>query len=91
MSYICNNFTEEEIEKLYNKGVDWHPSGNNTYSSAKVEDHIYGLWWWMDLVNDEKWVKSDWQCDELIQALDTDIKAGLRFDECHAKYCVPQS
>lgn len=90
MSYICNNFTEEEIEKLYMKSADWHPSGAITVGSATLKDYDFGLWWWMDLVNDEKWIKDDWTCDELIEALDKDIKDGLRFDECHAKYCVPQ-
>ncbi len=90
MSYIWNNFTEEEIEKLYGKSVDWHPTGATTYGTATPKDFEFGLWWWMDLISDYQWVKDDWTCDELIEALDKDIKDGLRFDECHAKYCVPQ-
>ena len=38
MSYICNNFTEEEIEKLYMKSADWHPSGAITVGSATLKD-----------------------------------------------------
>ena len=90
MSYICDKFTEEEINKLGDKGADWHPSGAIHYSTSKIEDHVDGLWWWMDLINDYKWVKSDWTCDELIEALDTDIKAGLRFEGCLEKYCIDQ-
>ena len=90
MSYICNNFTEEEIEKLYGKSVDWHPTGATTYGTATPKDFEFGLWWWMDLIHDYQWVKDDWTCDELIEALDKDIKDGLRFDECCEKYCVPQ-
>ena len=90
MSYICNNFTEEEIEKLYNKGADWHPTGATTYNTATPKDFEFGLWWWMDLISDYQWIKGDWTCDELIEALDTDIKNGLRFAECCEKYCVDQ-
>ena len=91
MSYIYENFTEEEIEKLYNQGAEWHPSGAVTINKMTQKDYEFGVYWWMDLISDEKWVKSDWTCDELIEALDTDIKNGLRFDQCHEKYCVPQS
>tara|TARA_Y100001963_G_C6674862_1_gene396901 strand:- start:687 stop:953 length:267 start_codon:yes stop_codon:yes gene_type:complete len=86
MSWIYDKFTEEEIEKLYGKGKDWHPSGAMCPAHAKKEDgHLF---WWMDLISDEMWVKDDWTCDKLIETLDVDVKNGLGFDECHKKYCV---
>jgi len=90
MSYICNNFTEEEINKLYNKGADWHPSGALTIDKMTLKDHEFGVYWWMDLISDYQWVKGDWTCDELIEALDADIKEGLRFEGCLEKYCIDQ-
>ncbi len=86
MHWICDNFTEEEIEKLYNKGKDWHPSGTMCVAYATKEDgHLF---WWMDLIMDEMWVKDDWTCDQLIEIFDEDVKNGLGFDECYKKYCV---